>query len=358
MSTIRLNPGTDKLTDTQKVTSGYFTGGSGQLNAADIYTGSLSSTNEEYYFNITQTHPLSSSATTQFSVAYGHVGGSGSKIESGTKGETEAVYKQWAVNLLSENEVSGGFIIDGSTRDDDIYVLVGKRSLFKDRINKGNWTIALSGSGGPGFVGDGAYSGSKILHLTDDSKTTVATHTVAGPRYNIYSGSDGTVTNTTHKYGWIYPELGTMIFSGNKLALQISGVGIGTGSAAQFDSGSYMGFEPYAGTALDGQNALRFVNCLQPGGAYLKFRSEEDQNSTSYFCRVFANQMNFSNNPTFVSGSYNELKHTSMWGNPTVYISSIGLYDDSGNLVAIGKLSTALKKNFSSEATIKVKLTY
>ena len=47
-----------------------------------------------------------------------------------------------------------------------------------------------------------------------------------------------------------------------------------------------------------------------------------------------------------------------MWGNPTVYISGVGLYSNAGKLVAVAKMSTPIKKNFSSEATIKVKLTY
>ena len=68
--------------------------------------------------------------------------------------------------------------------------------------------------------------------------------------------------------------------------------------------------------------------------------------------------MNFSNNPTFVSGSLNELRHTTMKGNPTTFISQVHLYNNNGDMVAIGNLSTPLKKNFSSEATIKVKLTY
>ena len=121
---------------------------------------------------------------------------------------------------------------------------------------------------------------------------------------------------------------------------------------------SCSGFGANLNAAGNQQNALRFVNCLQPDGAYMKFRSEEDQVSVSYFCRTKAQQLNFSNSPTFVSGSFNELVHRSMWGNPTSYITGVGLYNDMGQLVAIGKLSTPLKKNFSSEATIKVKLTY
>ena len=68
--------------------------------------------------------------------------------------------------------------------------------------------------------------------------------------------------------------------------------------------------------------------------------------------------MNFSNNPTFVSGSDNEMRQKTMWDNPTVFITQVQLYNTAGDIVAVGNLSTPLKKNFSSEATIKVKLTY
>ena len=44
--------------------------------------------------------------------------------------------------------------------------------------------------------------------------------------------------------------------------------------------------------------------------------------------------------------------------NPQVYITRLGLYNGRGEVVAVANLSTPLLKNFSSEATIKVKLTY
>ena len=47
-----------------------------------------------------------------------------------------------------------------------------------------------------------------------------------------------------------------------------------------------------------------------------------------------------------------------MIGNPQVYITQVGLYDASSDLIAIGSLSTAVKKNFQSETTIKVKFDY
>ena len=47
-----------------------------------------------------------------------------------------------------------------------------------------------------------------------------------------------------------------------------------------------------------------------------------------------------------------------MQNNPQVYITEVGLYDNNGDLMAVGRLSGALEKNFSSEAIVKVRLTY
>ncbi len=373
---LNASEGEDLLTDTVKVTAGYFTAGAGQIAGTTIHSGTLADANEAYYFNIAQTHPASASAETQFSVTFGHEGGSGSNTDSGNiLGATQAIYGQWAATLLDETAVSGGFrISEGddyvstpisaalSARDQYIYILVGKRARFKDRINKKNWTIMLSGSKSVGGSGTG------LLKLTDDSNTSAGVGTVAGTRYNIVSGTNGTISGSgasNRTYGWFYPEMGVMVFSGAELSASIPGEAGGQSMTASFDSKgtdasfiSCSGFAPNISAAANTNNALRFINCLQDSGAQLKFRSEEDQISTSYFCRVRAKDLNFSNNPTFVSGSSNEIANADMWGNPNVYISGIGLYNASNTLVAIGKLSTPLKKNYSTESTIKVKLTY
>ena len=236
---VQLSNANDMIEDTQKVTAGYFTDGAGILNAADIYSGSLTDSNEAYYFNITQTHPASASAVTQFSVAYGHTGGSGSDTDSGDiEGPSEAIYGQWASVLLDESEVSGGFIISSprssgavaSGKDNDIYVLVGKRARFKDRINKKNWTIALSGS-------DSAGAGTEILYLTDDSNSTNGSSTVAGIKYNIVSGSQGSVHTaaSTRTFGWFYPDMGVAVFSAAELSASIGGITPSAG-AVTFDN--------------------------------------------------------------------------------------------------------------------------
>ena len=101
-----------------------------------------------------------------------------------------------------------------------------------------------------------------------------------------------------------------------------------------------------------------------PEGSFDKYtfccivRSEEDQTEENYFCRIKAEQYNFSSNPSFVSGSKNKLRNTDQFGDPHTFITGVGLYNSAGQLLAIAKLSKPLLKNFATEATIKVKLTY
>jgi len=47
-----------------------------------------------------------------------------------------------------------------------------------------------------------------------------------------------------------------------------------------------------------------------------------------------------------------------MLGNPNVYITGLGLHSADGALLAVAKLSTPIQKNFGTQQTIKVNLTY
>jgi len=123
---------------------------------------------------------------------------------------------------------------------------------------------------------------------------------------------------------------------------------------------SSSGFAPNLDATGNSFNALRLVNCMRNFTVDNTFqlRSEEDATQENYFCRINAHDYNFSNNSTFVSGSKNKIKQKTMWGNPTTFITGVGLYNSAGQLLAIASLSKPLKKNYASEATIKVKLTY
>ena len=361
--TLDSTEGMDRISQTDKVTSPYHSDGSTTLLAASIVSSSQTgqSTNETYFFGIAN----SSTPTVQeWNVAFGDTNGHGADVATNTKSETEAIYKQYAGLLLAPTEVTGGFFISSTGnspaqstgKDEEIFVLSARRSNMKDRLNKGTWTIALTGS-------DSAGAGATILELTDDSVNSNPTATPAGDRYNIVSGSAGTVVanvgDTGGKcYGFFYPDAGVMVFSGPELSASMPGTHANRDDVTVFNQQTHHGFGTGTGTGENKKFGLRFINCLKTTGGKLTFRDEEDQVSSQYFCRVRSGQMNFSNNPTFVSGSLNELRQKTMKGNPNTFISSVQLYNTAGEMVAVGNLSTPLKKNFSSEATIKVKLTY
>ena len=341
----------DTIMDTTKVTTGLFTGGIGTVAGDDLTTASLASSQTKYYYT------LQKSSEDQFSIAYGHKAGSGSVSEGNNAfGETRAIYKQFASLLLPYDEVEGGFIVN-DTSQSDMYFISFERARMKDRVNRKNWTLTLSGSLKASWA---------RIKLTDNSKNSASVSSPVGPRYDVISGSLGNTAANT-KYGYFYPNVGVLALSQQQLSASLPGTGgyLQSGSKIGKSNGHVkgVGFGRDTGVGTGAaDNAGKMVNSIllgvdaQQGG--LTFRSEEDQTSVSYFCRAKARDFNFSNNPTFSSGSDNGFSNTDFEGNPQSFITTVGLYNSGDNLVAVGRLSTPVKKNYTTEATIKVNLTY
>ena len=326
------------------VTDGFADGGVGILQGSNLATSSLSAAQKNYYYN------LQYNSKDHLSVTYGHIAGSGSGAQSSTvEGTTKAVYGQFYSLLETDRTAlkrNRGFIINSVTAS-DAYFIVAERLQMKDRLNPGTFTLAFSGSNTAGTAA--------TLNLTDNSKTTDPSAAPFGERYSLQVGSAGVVTDTT-EHGHFYPDAGIFVLSAAQMSSSLPG------DPALITSGS--GNTGFTGTGLApdhrvieaADNAHKLALALQKGSVTL--RSEEKQFIYDYFCRAKANEMNYSQNLTFWSGSQYDIRHTDMINNPQVYITEVGLYDEVGELMAIGRLSSALEKNFSSEAIIKVRLTY
>jgi hypothetical protein len=93
------------------------------------------------------------------------------------------------------------------------------------------------------------------------------------------------------------------------------------------------------------------------GRFYLQ--GEETVTSDFIFCRARNAEFNYSVNPSFsVSASAGSILYNDFVQNPTTYISSVGMYNDNNELIAVAKLSKPLKKDFTKEALVRVKLDF
>ena len=75
------------------------------------------------------------------------------------------------------------------------------------------------------------------------------------------------------------------------------------------------------------------------------------------FVRARNSEFNYSTNPSLITGS-GEIRHNVMIDTPQSYITTIGLYNDNNDLLAVAKLSRPLLKDFTKETLIRVKLDY
>ena len=134
--------------------------------------------------------------------------------------------------------------------------------------------------------------------------------------------------------------------------------------AARSDGG--LRFNSVTASAVQGDNAMKLFtsisgsNILTPVGANggIQARSSEQVKSTYYFVRVKNAEYNYSNNPSFVTGSLGQLFFNTFINDPQVYITTVGMYNNRRELLATAKLSQPLLKNYTREALIKVKLDF
>ena len=89
----------------------------------------------------------------------------------------------------------------------------------------------------------------------------------------------------------------------------------------------------------------------------LSFNNTTELNSTVYFCRAPSTKFNYSGNPTYTTGSKLRVKNVSS-DTPVSYVTTVGLYNSSNELLAVAKLSEPLKKDPTNEITLRVRLDY
>jgi hypothetical protein len=92
-------------------------------------------------------------------------------------------------------------------------------------------------------------------------------------------------------------------------------------------------------------------------GSNFQLNSEETITSDYIFVRIKNNDFNYTTNPSMISGS-GEFYYPSLVNNPQTFITTVGMYNDANELLAVAKLSKPLVKDFTKEALVRVKLDF
>jgi hypothetical protein len=317
------------------ISSGIWSGGAGTLTS--FYTQSAQSASSgNYYYDIYKTSPATDSeAEVQFSITYGHINGSGSMGTTGAatgNRSTAAIHAQLVNMLLGPNV--DRFTYAGDNTPDHFYAISFKRARMREKVDPGNWELQLSGS---------------AVKLIDDSGATSNPDSGIGGRvFNVVSGSIATGTAVTKTsaaaqagggIGLFYPDVGLILLSGNQIDSLV-------GDITSITSSNTLG-----------GNVPQFFDSMVLGAKF-QARREERLSSTHFFCRAGNKEFNFSNNPTFFTSSDGAFTQTTFFKDPKTYITTVGLFNDSNELLAVAKLSQPVLKSYSREALIKVKLDF
>jgi hypothetical protein len=318
------------------VTSGLWTGGSTTLS-----TFFTSSTTSSYFVDVYNANPATdTSAEVQFALGYAHIDGSGSKgnqssqTTSGDR-QTAALYRQFRNVLLAPNTDKFKFTASPTASGEkDFYFLSFQRARMREKVDPGNWELHLDG-------------GTDKIKLIDDSSTASSVTVEQGGRvFNVVSGSitNGVKTAASAEtakgaYGLFYPDMGIILLNPTRVTAGVADI-----STTRSDN------------AQDNNKGDLFDSIVQ--GANFQARREEEISSTSYFCRVNNRKFNFSANPTFATQSDGSLTQPTFFKDPQTFITQVGLYNDTNELLAIAKLSQPLLNSYAREAIIKVKLDF
>ena len=305
----------------------------------NFFTSSVqeAGTSGNYYISVYQTSSALAEAQIQFDVAYGNKLGSGSAyFNSSVPRLTPAtsIYGQFR-SLVLEDENTNFTYGNGTNTfsPDDFWAISVDRARYKEKLFPNTFNFQLSGSGG-------------MVHLTADvNNETTATFLGSNRVYQVISGSNGSPVGTTGfvansgSYGLFLPDIGTILL--NPDALNEFPV-ITSNKTANLANGT---------------NQKTLVIAIINGGSF-QLNAEETVTSDYVFVRARNSEFNYSTNPSFISGSTGEIIHNSFINNPQVYATTVGMYNDANELVAVAKLSRPLLKDFTKESLIRVKLDF
>ena len=284
---------------------------------------------------------LSSSANHIFDITVGYDESSGLSGSGNVQNAKKInMYNQFSQVLLgytgSGNTVrkfESDLLLDGVNSMNEVVFVNFSRLLTKDQIKKGTFELSV----GTGSTYADPFAGG-ALNLQDALATDSSNYAsaVGGDYGLLYSNSAG----TGDVLGNVFYQAGIAVITAS--VFPASGFNVANEGIDAVLTGSAIS------GACDGFRHRTFN---------ISFNNTTEINSKIYFCRVPFNKFNYSANPTYVSGSQIRVKNVAS-DNPVSYITTVGLYSSTGELLATAKLSEPLRKDPTNELVLRVRLDY
>jgi hypothetical protein len=347
---------------TEVVTTGLWSGDSGSL--AQFFTASAqtTATSGYYYANVYDYNPVtfSDTAEVQYAIAYGHVHGSGSMtldVNDSALLATKATYAQYRAMLLDPTDTKFSFENSAGVLTDcnAVYIINISRARYREKMDAGNWSLKLTaGNGTFTFIDN---SGKKF---GDDLGLSGRTFKVVSGSLNLGTENEATINTPTSSngqgFGLFYPDRGIIVLNAEAIGATLGAIDnqtIYTKDGAIVQSGSVA---PSHSTGAEMFNQYRLLQAIRRGGDF-EARRTENISTQHFFVRATNREFNYSNNPTYtkVDGSFVE---TTFETDPQTFITTVGLLNDSNEMIAVAKTSQPIVKSFDKEVLIKVKLSF
>ena len=298
---------------------------------------------------------LSSSANHIFDLTCGYAATSSLSGASSTQNEKKInIYNELAQVLVGydENATVRRFDEDGDlsagTKINEAYFFNFARLLTKDEIKKGSFTLTLGVSGTYATP----FGGGNTIDLVDFSGSNGYKVNSPAGEYGILYATGSALTSSVVDASGRVPA-GLLYYQAGIAVVTASVFGSLLTTPVSMSSTDPSGVDSFlGGTAISG-NADGIRHRVQN----ISFNNTTELNSTIYFCRVNNTDFNYSSNPTYLSESKMVVK-TNSQDLPVSYVSTVGLYSPDNELLAVAKLSEPLKKDPSTEFTIRVRLDY
>lgn len=295
------------------------------------------------------------------------------------------IYRQFSQALLGDNTSAFTAPFDSSdvTNEIDVAMFIAFKRLFaRDSIKRETFAMRFYQSAsavGPNAQETPGQTGFVTnLYSVTTSGTLVATDIGAATnKISAFGGQVGNIVdsaNTSNTVGLLFYDRGIAVFDLAKIT-----------SASQFVSGAIDAIAPLGTLTLgapgtetalkskfipdfvvsasidnivDHLAGVRFGSGSQTS---ITFQNVTNINSTLIFATAGADEFNYSSNPTYtdtnnrivVIDAGSEDIQTSF-----TFITKVGLYDASDNLLAVASLSRPIEKDASRELTFRVRLDF